>query len=408
VGGAPASPFGSAPAAVEQRGRDPFGGGSAAPAASAGAGAKPGDTVPCPTCGAAVTPNAPRCTVCGMEFLAAAGGGSSDAGAGAGGNARGGANPFGAPAGGQQAPAQARGNDPFGQAPQRAAAGAGQGGGPFGGGAPPAGPPAAAPQRETRSSAAVCPIHGEMDPTWSRCPQCLKEGRDGRLTTPSSGVPRVAPEPAAPLAGGAPVEPARPKPPSAGFPATQAEPAPAGMPPLAQAPVGPPPQPAAAPPQPPPAVDPSSYRYQTAEDTRAPAEPPRVQQPPPAQQPPPRGGVDRPQSSVGQTFVIRRRPRVLAYLIEKEGEQVGRVFQLEDEVTDIGRDPRNHVVVNDVMVSGFHARVERGPDGNFLVMDRGSSNGSRLNGEPLTVPHPFSENDEVGIGTTTLVLKVVG
>jgi pSer/pThr/pTyr-binding forkhead associated (FHA) protein len=110
---------------------------------------------------------------------------------------------------------------------------------------------------------------------------------------------------------------------------------------------------------------------------------------------------------VGQTFVIRRRPRVLAYLIEKEGEQVGRVYQLEDDVTDIGRDPRNHVVVTDVMVSGFHARVERGPDGGFVVMDRGSSNGSRLNGEPLTSPRPLKENDEVGFGSTTLVLKVV-
>src|SRR5262249_51513439 len=70
-----------------------------------------------------------------------------------------------------------------------------------------------------------------------------------------------------------------------------------------------------------------------------------------------------PPSSVGATFVIRRRPRVLAYLIEKSGEAVGRVSQLEDGVTDLGRDPRNHIVLSDVMVSGFHLRVEREPDG---------------------------------------------
>jgi pSer/pThr/pTyr-binding forkhead associated (FHA) protein len=116
---------------------------------------------------------------------------------------------------------------------------------------------------------------------------------------------------------------------------------------------------------------------------------------------------DRPASSVGQTFVIRRRPRSLAFLIEKEGEQIGRVLQLEPDVTDIGRDPRNHVVVSDVLVSGFHARVERGPDGGFVITDRGSTNGSRVNGEPLNTPRAIDENDEVGIGNTTLVLKVV-
>jgi len=99
---------------------------------------------------------------------------------------------------------------------------------------------------------------------------------------------------------------------------------------------------------------------------------------------------------------------VLAYLIEREGEAVGRVHQLDDDVTDIGRDPRNHIVVGDVLVSGFHARIERGPDGGFLVQDRQSTNGSFLNEEPLTDPRPFVENDQLRVGSTTLVLKVVG
>jgi pSer/pThr/pTyr-binding forkhead associated (FHA) protein len=228
-----------------------------------------------------------------------------------------------------------------------------------------------------------------MDPTWSRCPQCLKEGREGRLITPGAGMPRTGTDvnrPAPPMIESAPV---------------------------AQAPAAPPPAPVPSPPatemppaEPPREAEPAGYRYPPPEPPRNTAEqtPPVSSAPPPARP----GGVDRPQSSVGQTFVIRRRPRVLAYLIEKEGEQVGRVYQLEDDVTDIGRDPRNHVVVTDVMVSAFHARVERGSDGVFMVMDRGSSNGSRLNGDPLTSPHPFNENDEVGFGSTTLVLKVVG
>lgn len=369
------SVFGGAPVG-EQRSRAPFaatGGGMGAPSAGASGGlaGMGSQTVPCPTCGAALIPGAPKCDVCGMEFIAA--GVDPNAAVRSGG----GGSPFGGPSSGAQQPAvsgsspfsgpssQSQGGSPFGQP---------SGGSPFGGSAGPSSAPPA-PPREIASAAAVCPIHGEMDPTWSRCPQCLKEGREGRLITAGTGMPRPGTDPAN-----------RISPPAAE----------SGLP-MAQAPVGPPPAPHPKAPAP----------------EFSPAEPPRViaeQAPPIAPAGPPSGrigGADRPQSSVGQTFVIRRRPRVLAYLIEKEGEQVGRVYQLEDDVTDIGRDPRNHVVVTDVMVSGFHARVERGPDGGFVVMDRGSSNGSRLNGEPLTSPRPLKENDEVGFGSTTLVLKVV-
>jgi pSer/pThr/pTyr-binding forkhead associated (FHA) protein len=116
---------------------------------------------------------------------------------------------------------------------------------------------------------------------------------------------------------------------------------------------------------------------------------------------------DLPRSSVGATFAIRRKPRVLAYLIEREGEALGRVHQLEEDVTDIGRDPRNHIVLGDVQISGFHARVERVPDGSFLVHDRNSTNGTFVNGEQIKEMRPIGENDVVRLGTTTLVLKMV-
>ncbi|MFN8559954.1 MAG: FHA domain-containing protein, partial [Dehalococcoidia bacterium] len=93
--------------------------------------------------------------------------------------------------------------------------------------------------------------------------------------------------------------------------------------------------------------------------------------------------------------------------IEKEGGQIGRAFQLESEVTDIGRDPRNHLVISDPMVSAFHARIERDTQDRFVLRDRGSSNGTRLNGEPLTQAQVLNENDEVGFGGTAMVLKVV-
>lgn len=256
-----------------------------------------GQDAACPVCGAALAGEADRCTVCGFEPGAS----------------------VVVPAGSmQQAPSQAR--------------------------------PAAA--AEPAAPARVCPIHGPLDPSWTRCPYCLKEGREGRLS--SGPVPLSE----ARAAGGAPAAPASPR----------MEPAEALVP---SAPPGPP--------------------------AAAPAPRPSGAVPP----------TDLPRSSVGATFAIRRRPRVLAYLIEKEGEAVGRVHQLDDDVTDIGRDPRNHIVLSDVMVSGFHARIERGPDGGFVIEDRQSTNGTSLNGEPVTAMRALQENDELKMGNTTLVLKIV-
>jgi len=176
----------------------------------------------------------------------------------------------------------------------------------------------------------------------------------------------------------APAQPAPPPPPPAFPAAPQAEaPSPVSFAPRVE------PQEAIVPAAPPPAAQPS--------DSRATPLPPGEQ----------------PRSSVGATFAIRRRPRVLAYLIEREGEAVGRVHQLEDDVTDLGRDPRNHIVLTDVLISGFHARVERGPDGGFLVHDRKSTNGTFVNEEQLTEMRRLDENDALRLGNTTLVLKLV-
>jgi hypothetical protein len=56
-------------------------------------------------------------------------------------------------------------------------------------------------------TARVCPIHGPLDPTWTRCPYCLKEGREGRLL--SGAVNRDA-VPGADAAAASPPAPAAP------------------------------------------------------------------------------------------------------------------------------------------------------------------------------------------------------
>jgi hypothetical protein len=230
------------------------------------------------------------------------------------------------------------------------------------------------------ASARVCPVHGPLDPSWTRCPYCLREGKEGRLASgPIGSISRAAgvpesttppPSPAAIAPAVAPQSDAAPPPPQRMEP--QEEIVPAAPPPPATPPAEVAPAASIAPPRPAP------------------------------------GPVnDLPRSSVGATFAIRRKPRVLAYLIEREGEALGRVHQLEEDVTDIGRDPRNHIVLGDVQISGFHARVERVPDGSFLVHDRNSTNGTYVNGEQIKEMRQINENDVVRMGTTTLVLKMV-
>ncbi|HXJ65725.1 MAG TPA: FHA domain-containing protein, partial [Actinomycetota bacterium] len=46
----------------------------------------------------------------------------------------------------------------------------------------------------------------------------------------------------------------------------------------------------------------------------------------------------------------------------------------------IGRAPDNDIVLSDLTVSGHHALLERTPDGSFVLTDRGSSNGTFVNG----------------------------
>lgn len=53
---------------------------------------------------------------------------------------------------------------------------------------------------------------------------------------------------------------------------------------------------------------------------------------------------------------------------------------LTKEVTTVGRDPQNDVVINDESVSTFHAEI-RLEDGIHILRDAGSTNGIRVNGD---------------------------
>ncbi len=75
-----------------------------------------------------------------------------------------------------------------------------------------------------------------------------------------------------------------------------------------------------------------------------------------------------------------------------------------DAVTTLGRDVNNSVMVDDEFVSADHAMLTfRGRV--WFLEDRGSTNGTFLNGQPVQGVVPLGYGDEIGLGSVRLRLE---
>jgi len=107
------------------------------------------------------------------------------------------------------------------------------------------------------------------------------------------------------------------------------------------------------------------------------------------------------------TVVLKRKhlSRELAWLVQITGVHQGRAYRL-GRVTEIGRDPaQNQIVVDDETASAIHA-VVRLQDGEFVIQDRGSANGTFVNGEEV-VRRMLRDHDIVKIGDSEFVFLQV-
>ena len=55
----------------------------------------------------------------------------------------------------------------------------------------------------------------------------------------------------------------------------------------------------------------------------------------------------------------------------------------EENITSIGRNETNEIVVPDITISGIHAFLMKRPDGEFCLQDMNSTNGTSVNGVPV-------------------------
>ena len=61
------------------------------------------------------------------------------------------------------------------------------------------------------------------------------------------------------------------------------------------------------------------------------------------------------------------------------------IFDLLEERLSLGRNPRNEIVIDNNQISSFHAEFVRQPDGEYVLTDLKSSNGTFVNqaGDPI-------------------------
>lgn len=88
-----------------------------------------------------------------------------------------------------------------------------------------------------------------------------------------------------------------------------------------------------------------------------------------------------------------RTPRLLV----QGGCGKGKEIELSDELLTIGRLDESDVVIDDRLVSRHHAEIQR-ERGQYTLHDRGSRNGTFVNGQRVSGPHVLRDGDEIQIG----------
>lgn len=86
------------------------------------------------------------------------------------------------------------------------------------------------------------------------------------------------------------------------------------------------------------------------------------------------------------------------------GNQIGRAYVMSGDTMRIGRAPDNDLVLDDVQVSRYHARLIR-QGSTLIVEDLGSTNGTLVSGRRITQPAVLQPGDTIAIGRTLFSIE---
>lgn len=97
-------------------------------------------------------------------------------------------------------------------------------------------------------------------------------------------------------------------------------------------------------------------------------------------------------------------PQTAQWLVVTAGELSGRRFVLSGQPITIGRAPDSTIVIRDDFASNRHARVLP-VDGQWMVEDVGSTNGTYLGRDRVTRPTPVPLGVPIRIGRSSFELR---
>ena len=144
-------------------------------------------------------------------------------------------------------------------------------------------------------------------------------------------------------------------------------------------------------------VGPAEYRYHSPETREAPA-----------------GADYRLGNTIAGLQAIKRPPPMppaavpaaepLAMLRVKKGKRKGERLPVRTPVVNIGRGEYNDVALPDPSISADHAKLQL-KEGIWVLTDLGSTNGSRVDGQPVSGELALSPGAELALGEVVLVFE---
>ncbi|WP_133911027.1 FHA domain-containing protein FhaB/FipA [Streptomyces sp. NBC_00582] len=92
-------------------------------------------------------------------------------------------------------------------------------------------------------------------------------------------------------------------------------------------------------------------------------------------------------------------------LVVSEGTLTGTTVALQGQTITLGRAHDSTIVLDDDYASSRHARIYPDRDGQWIVEDLGSTNGTYLDRTRLTTPTPIPLGSPIRIGKTVIELR---